>query len=68
MGNRGIRMNDQKFRGVFKHKDETRDIESELCNGCSYATRASWGKKCEAWAEYRADVERKESAVRRNGG
>ena len=43
------------------------DIEAEICNGCSYATEASWGKRCDSWSECRADIDRKEKADKRNG-
>lgn len=37
-----------------------RDVESEVCNGCSYATRASWGKRCDGWRECLEDLQRLE--------
>ncbi len=37
-----------------------RDYEAEVCNGCSYATRASWGKTCDAWSDCLADLQRRE--------
>ena len=45
-----------------------RDIEAEVCNGCSYATKAAWGKSCDSWPECRADVVRREQADKRNMG
>lgn len=41
-----------------------RDVEAEVCNGCSYATRASWGKRCDGWRECLEDLQRRE----RRGG
>lgn len=37
-----------------------RDYEAELCNGCDYATKTSWGKRCDAWAECLSDLQRRE--------
>lgn len=41
-----------------------RDLEAEICIGCSYATRASWGKKCDGWADCLKDLQRREKAAR----
>ena len=41
-----------------------RDYEAEICVGCNYATKASWGKRCDGWAECLQDLQRRE----RNGG
>lgn len=35
-----------------------RDLEAEICNGCSYATKASWGKRCDGWRECLEDQQR----------
>lgn len=37
-----------------------RDIEAETCNGCSYATKAAWGRKCDSWRDCRDDIEKRE--------
>ena len=39
---------------------QTRDIEAVICTGCDYASKSSWGKRCDAWSECRADLERRE--------
>ena len=41
-----------------------RDSAGEICTGCSYATRTSFGKSCEAWAECLADLKKRERAGR----
>lgn len=41
-----------------------RDYESEICPGCSYATRSNYGKGCEAWADYLQDLQKRERAGR----
>ena len=41
-----------------------RDLEAEICVGCNYATKASWGKRCDGWVECLQDLQRRE----RNGG
>lgn len=43
------------------------DVEAEICNGCAYATKASWGKKCDGWRDCLDDHERAYKAKRRNG-
>lgn len=46
---------------LLKHKqrlNQVGDVEAETCNGCDYATKASWGRKCESWRECRDDLER----------
>lgn len=46
---------------LLKHKQSVKqvgDVEAETCNGCSYATKASWGRKCESWKECRDDLDR----------
>lgn len=40
----------------------TRDYESEICIGCTYATRTNFGKGCEAWAECLSDLQKRERA------
>ena len=40
---------------------QSRDIEAELCNGCDYASKASWGKRCDGWAECLKDLQRREA-------
>ena len=37
-----------------------RDIEAETCNGCAYATKAAWGRKCDSWRDCRDDIEKRE--------
>lgn len=47
---------------LLKHQqrlNQVGDIEAETCNGCSYATKASWGRKCDSWKECRDDLDRK---------
>lgn len=39
-----------------------RDLENEICTGCSYATKAAWGKTCDGWAECLQDLQRRERA------
>lgn len=56
-----------EHRYALEHAAKCRDIEAEICNGCSYATKTAWGKKCDSWVECRADVERKEKSDSRNG-
>lgn len=41
-----------------------RDYESEICIGCSYATKINFGKTCEAWTECLADLAKRERAGR----
>lgn len=41
-----------------------RDYESEICTGCSYATKTNWGKRCEAWVECLQDLQKRERAAR----
>lgn len=41
-----------------------RDYESEICPGCSYATKSNYGKSCEAWAECLHDQQKRERARR----
>ena len=36
-----------------------RNLEAEICEGCNYATRASWGKTCDGWAECLQDQQRR---------
>ena len=38
-----------------------RDYEAELCNGCQYATKTSWGKRCDGWRDCLQDQQRRES-------
>ena len=59
--------NEQIFREVAlrnAHNIDVRDYEAELCNGCDYATKSSYGKSCEAWAECLQDLARREKAIR----
>ena len=37
-----------------------RDYTGKICTGCDYASKSSWGKRCDAWSECRADLERRE--------
>jgi hypothetical protein len=37
-----------------------RNLEAEICEGCSYATKAAWGKTCDGWAECLQDLQRRE--------
>ena len=46
---------------LLKHQqrlNQVGDVEAETCNGCNYATKASWGRKCESWKECRDDLDR----------
>jgi hypothetical protein len=46
---------------LLKHQqrlNQVGDVEAETCNGCSYATKASWGRKCDGWRDCRDDLER----------
>ena len=55
---------------ILKHQNALKqcgDIEAAICNGCSYSTKASWGKRCDSCAECLQDHERAESAKKRNG-
>jgi len=38
----------------------TRDYAGEICTGCDYATRTTFGKNCEAWTECLNDLQRRE--------
>lgn len=47
---------------LLKHQNslsQMGDIEAETCNGCEYATKSSWGRRCDAWKECRDDLDRK---------
>ena len=41
-----------------------RDYASEICPGCSYATKSNFGKQCESWTECLADLTKRERAGR----
>lgn len=41
-----------------------RDLEAEICTGCSYVTKSCYGKTCEAYAECLHDLTRRERAAR----
>ncbi len=41
-----------------------RDYEGEICNGCDYAKGKNYGKRCEAWTECLADLQKRERAGR----
>lgn len=41
-----------------------RDYPGEICAGCQYATRSSFGTHCEAWVECLQDLQRRERAAR----
>ena len=43
------------------------DREAEICTGCTYATKASLGKKCDGWADCLKDHERAAQAKARSG-
>lgn len=49
------------------HAVNAYDVEAELCSGCNYATKASWGKTCDGWAECLQDSERHRKSRERNG-
>jgi hypothetical protein len=52
---------------LLKHQqrlNQVGDIEAETCNGCSYATKASWGRRCESWKECRDDLDKRETFSR----
>ena len=42
-----------------------RDMEAEVCNGCGYATRASWGKTCDGYRECLEDLQKRERQCKR---
>ncbi len=37
-----------------------RDIEAEVCNGCSYASKTAWGRSCDGWRECLEDQARRD--------
>lgn len=39
---------------------KTRNIEADICTGCNYATKASWGKTCDSWRECLIDLQKRE--------
>lgn len=39
-----------------------RDFESEVCSGCQFATKTSYGRSCEVWSECAEDVRKREKA------
>lgn len=41
-----------------------RDLEAEICTGCSYVSKSCYGKTCEAYAECLHDLTRRERAGR----
>ena len=41
-----------------------RDYASEICPGCSYATKSNFGKRCEGWVDCLADLQKRERAWR----
>jgi hypothetical protein len=41
-----------------------RDYAAEVCNGCQYATKASWGKTCDGWKDCLQDLQRRERTCR----
>lgn len=48
---------------LLKHQNSLQqmgDIEAETCNGCEYATKSNYGRKCESWKECRDDLDRRE--------
>lgn len=58
---------EEKFRAAAiaaVSKAPARDLEAEICNGCSYATKTSWGKTCDGWVECLQDLQRRERAGR----
>lgn len=38
------------------------DLADHICPGCNYATRASWGRTCDGWADCLADHHRRQRA------
>lgn len=47
---------------VARNQPPARDLEAEICNGCSYASKTSWGKACDGWVECLQDLQRRERA------
>ena len=55
---------------ITKHQNNLKqmgDIEAEICNGCGYATKASWGKTCDSYRECLQDYSRAANAKVRAG-
>jgi hypothetical protein len=55
---------------LLKHQNSLKqsgDIEASICQGCKYATKASWGKSCDSWRDCLEDHERVNNAKQRNG-
>lgn len=40
-----------------------RDLQAEICTGCSYASKSNWGNTCEAWRECLADLQRRDKTA-----
>ena len=41
-----------------------RDYEAELCIGCQYATKTSYGRSCDGWPDCLKDLQRRERTCR----
>lgn len=39
-----------------------RDFEAEVCHGCQFVTKTSYGRSCEVWKDCVEDVRRREKA------
>lgn len=55
---------------LLKHQrslNQSGDIEAEICVGCCYATRTSFGRRCDGWRDCLEDHDRAYKAKRRNG-
>lgn len=47
---------------LLRHQNSLKqagDTESAICTGCSYATKAAWGKTCDGWRECLQDYDRR---------
>lgn len=40
-----------------------RNLPTEICTGCSYASKSNWGNTCEAWRECLADLQRRDKTA-----
>lgn len=47
---------------LLRHQNSLKqagELESAICQGCSYATKKSWGRSCDGWVECLEDYERR---------
>ena len=50
----------QREAAIAARNRPVRNLEADICEGCSYATKAAWGKTCDGWAECLQDLQRRE--------